>query len=634
MPGIFGFYNVTPRTDAAKLSERMLARLRTVKCPTSSQYLDPLGRYALGRVSLGVLPTTSQPVSLREGRIQAVMDGELDDVDAGCDKPELQSGRVDHNEPVLAMLLNYINGGTQAVSQLDGSFAAAIVDLSGKTLTLISDRFGTRPIYYARANGRFCFASSISALLADSEIPRDPDWKGISQFFTFGHYFNNDTSLDAVKILPAGSVLIFDAGSNHVSLQRYWRGAERIGPRPNTRGEAFEAIDEALMQSVKKKQACSGNRLGISLSGGLDARTILGTLDRSRLDLTTVCMGMRGSQDHKASTALARIVGCPHHNHILDTTFLSEFGRHLVDMVRLTDGQYLSQCIIMPTLPVYQQLGVRVLLRGHGGELMHMSKAYNFSLDSEALQLRSESALENWLWKRLPAFLQEGVEGPLFVNRELHGQQVARESLREALAETPQSESPVQRVVHLFLDQRVRRETMLSMMKFRSVVEPRLPYLDRLLVERLLAVPIEWKLDDEIQTHILRKHQPRFCDIENTNTGAPLGAGSLRRSYARLKLRVFGKLGVPGYQPYERLGSWLRRDLADLVQNILLSKSCLDRGIFSPNTVRQIVHRHIAGQRNHTYLIMALLIFEIGQRWLLDEKPLQDDRLSQLATAV
>jgi asparagine synthase (glutamine-hydrolysing) len=457
---------------------------------------------------------------------------------------------------------------------------------------------------------------------------------GISQFVTFGHYLNNDTSLNAVKVVPAATVLTYDAGSNKVSLRHYWRGAARIGRHTATRDEAFDAIDEALMRSVRSRQTGYGSCLGLSLSGGLDARTILGTIDHSRVKVATLCMGMRGSQDHKSSTKLARIAGCEHHNHVLDRAFLADFARHLNDMVRLTDGQYLSQCIVMPTLPFYQRLGVGVLLRGHGGELMHMAKAYNYSLDREALQLRTETELENWLWKRMSAYLQQGVEGPLFAKRYSDGEEAARQSLRTALSETPQAESPAQRIAHLFLDQRVRRETMLSMMKFRSVVEPRLPYLDRRLVECLLAAPVEWKLDDEIQMHILRKHQPRFCDVENTNTGAPLGAGKFRRTYAQLRMRMFGKLGVPGYQPYERLGLWLRRDLAGLVQSVLLSESCLDRGVFSADTIRQVVHRHLTRQRNHTYLLMALMIFELGQRWLLEEQLPQYDPSSHFAAAV
>jgi hypothetical protein len=359
----------------------------------------------------------------------------------------------------------------------------------------------------------------------------------------------------------------------------------------------------------------------------------LGTLDHRQNNLATVCMGMEGSQDHKASTELARLVGCQHHNHILDTAFLGEFGRHLEDMVRLTDGQYLSQCIVMPTLPVYQRLGIGILMRGHAGELLHMSKAYNYSLDADALNLRTEAALEEWLWRRLKAYIQDGVDGPLFASREFNSLQVARDSLREALADTPHGEPPAQRVAHLFLDQRVRRETMLSMMKFRSVAEPRLPYLDRLLVKRLLATPVEWRMGDELQTYILQKRQPRFCMVANTNTGAALGAGPTRRAYTHLKSRILGKLGVRGYQPYERLGLWLRRDLAELVKATLLSEACLERGIFDPNTMRTVVERHLSGQRNHTYLIMAMLIFEVGHRWLLEDQSSDDAPGRQLLSA-
>jgi hypothetical protein len=167
---------------------------------------------------------------------------------------------------------------------------------------------------------------------------------------------------------------------------------------------------------------------------------------------------------------------------------------------------------------------------------------------------------------------------------------------------------------------------MLSLMKFRSVTETRIPYLDRTLVERLLAIPVEQRLGDELQTYILQKRQPRFCLVQNTNTGTVLGASRIRQAYSQLKMRVFSKLGVPGYQPYERLGLWLRQELAGLVREILLDEKCLSRGVFNPDTVRRVIGRHLSGERNHTYLIMALLVFEVGHRWLLgDESPQKDD---------
>jgi hypothetical protein len=287
-------------------------------------------------------------------------------------------------------------------------------------------------------------------------------------------------------------------------------------------------------------------------------------------------------------------------------------------MVRLTDGQYLSQCIVMPTLPVYRELGIQVLLRGHAGELMHMHKAYAFSFDDEALVLRDEAGLERWLFRHLQTYMLEGTEGKLFAaeHREAMAD-AARDSLRMCLRETAGTQPLLHRIWQLFVAQRLRRETALSLVKFGSLVETRLPYLDAGLMDALLAAPPELKLDEAIQAHILRKRRPSFLGVRNVNTGVRMGAGRLERLFGKVRHKVFAKLGVRGYQPYERLGLWLRRELRPLVQKLLLSERCLERGLFDPATVRQVVQRHFDGG-NHTFLIMALMTYELGQREFVD----------------
>ena len=49
-----------------------------------------------------------------------------------------------------------------------------------------------------------------------------------------------------------------------------------------------------------------------------------------------------------------------------------------------------------------------------------------------------------------------------------------------------------------------------------------------------------------------------------------------------------------------------------------MSERCLGRGVFDPDTLRGVVRRHLAGRRNHTFLLLALLIFEQGQREFRD----------------
>jgi hypothetical protein len=83
-------------------------------------------------------------------------------------------------------------------------------------------------------------------------------------------------------------------------------------------------------------------------------------------------------------------------------------------------------------------------------------------------------------------------------------------------------------------------------------------------------------------------------------------------------MRVLAKLGARGYQPYERLGLWLREDLRQFVERLLLSERCLERGVFDPLAVKAVVDGHLNRGRNHTYLLLGMMTFELGQRMLLD----------------
>ena len=373
----------------------------------------------------------------------------------------------------------------------------------------------------------------------------------------------------------------------------------------------------------------------MALSGGLDARTILGLVDHREVDLKTICLGMPGSLDLRCAEAMATRLGCRHHNHLLDDGFLAQFPQHLERMVELTGGQYLSQCIVMPTLPVYRQQGIRVLLRGHAGELMHMEKAYAYSLDREAMQLNTTAEAKAWLFSRLQAYMLEGVPGQLFRGSYARAMETApRAAFDEAFAAIPSLEDPRQAIWHCFVAQRLRRETTLSLGKFASVCDVRVPMLDRDLIDLLLAAPVELKRDETIQRYILQRCRPELLHVINANVGTPMTAGPLRRRAGALKLRACAKLGLPGYQPYERMGLWLRRELRGVVRELLLDPRCLDRGVFQPETVRGVIESHESKRGNHTFLLLAMMTFEVAQRRFADRAAVWSEQASCKQEAV
>jgi hypothetical protein len=120
------------------------------------------------------------------------------------------------------------------------------------------------------------------------------------------------------------------------------------------------------------------------------------------------------------------------------------------------------------------------------------------------------------------------------------------------------------------------------------------------------------KMGEYIQSFILKKRFPEFLAVVNANTGSRVGASATVRRLSQLKLRVFSKLRVPGYQPYERLGLWLSEELQPYVRSVLLAPAALDQGFLEPDAVLRIVNDHSERRRNHTFALMAMLILQLG----------------------
>lgn len=498
--------------------------------------------------------------------------------------------------------------GMAALDHVHGCFTAAIWDAATGELVLANDRFGMRPLYWTLARGQLLFASEVTALLAHADVSRSLSTGGLAEFFSFGHFLGDTTFYESIHALPPAAWLTWSRSTGQVTVARY--DTRPVSSPRRTTAEWLEEIESHFTRSVAT--SCRGDALGLSLSGGLDARTILGAAP-PEAPLTCVSLGVRGGIDHRGASRLADLARRPHHPHLLDGDFLGRFETLFRQTVRLTYGHYLDQGIVLSTLPTYRELGVKTLLRGHAGELMHMRKAYAFSLDDEALRLSSSTALGDWLWAHLTGYMIGEVDETLWSGGlAANFREAARASLDRRLAAFDGAGPPLQAVWRLFVADRLRRETAVSMHLFRSFVEVRLPYLDPALVSTLLAAPVELKLGDAIQTHILRTHMPSFLRVVNANTGAPMGASALRARLSHVGLRALSKLRVPGYQPYERLGLWLARDLQPFVRHTLLSDRFLSQGVFAPDRVRGLVDQHTSRERNHTFLLMAMLVFALG----------------------
>ena len=122
-------------------------------------------------------------------------------------------------------------------------------------------------------------------------------------------------------------------------------------------------------------------------------------------------------------------------------------------------------------------------------------------------------------------------------------------------------------------------------------LEVRAPFLDRQLVEYAMRLPTGLKIRAGRGKWLLRQ---AFADVLPPETAARGKQG----------------FGLP-------IGAWLRTTLRPLLDDVVLSRSALDRGYLLPAAVRSLVDEHLRGV-DHTHRLWSLIMLELWHREFID----------------
>jgi asparagine synthase (glutamine-hydrolysing) len=162
--------------------------------------------------------------------------------------------------------------GERALARLNGMFALAVWDAGERRLTLASDPFGEKPLYYARsAEGRLTFGSDIKAIGLDPAVHAAEDRHALAAFVAHNVVPAPAASFfKGIERLPGAHLLRWHDGA--VTVERYWR------PQPVEVAPTFEAaaqqVRELLLDSVRLRLR-SDVPVGTSLSGGIDSSAVV-----------------------------------------------------------------------------------------------------------------------------------------------------------------------------------------------------------------------------------------------------------------------------------------------------------------------------------------------------------------------
>jgi len=152
MCGIFGFVANQPRLVQASTSEleRGMTLLRHRGPDGAGTWVSGNGQVGLGHVRLSIieLEAGAQPMKSDDGRFTIIYNGEIYNYIELREELGLQTFRTHSDTEVI--LRAFQKWGTDCVNRLRGMFAIAIWDDVEKQLFLARDRFGIKPLYWAK----------------------------------------------------------------------------------------------------------------------------------------------------------------------------------------------------------------------------------------------------------------------------------------------------------------------------------------------------------------------------------------------------------------------------------------------------------------------------------------------------
>ena len=234
-------------------------------------------RMALGHTRLSIigLDDGDQPMSTEDGRVHAVVNGELYGYQR--QRSELRAQGVEfatESDSEVALRL-YLRHGAGMVHQLRGEFAIVIADERSSAQYAFRDRFGIKPLFYAVHDGDVIFASEIKALLALGVPARWDTSAYLSEMYLVRPH--QRTLFAGIHTVPPGHYAIAHDGG--VTLHPYWDAdyatAEELAADDRSDAEAAAQFREVLADAMRERLVADVE-VASYLSGGIDSCAVLG----------------------------------------------------------------------------------------------------------------------------------------------------------------------------------------------------------------------------------------------------------------------------------------------------------------------------------------------------------------------
>jgi len=648
MCGITGFLTrdlaneIELRTRVCRMAEQIVHR----GPDDSGAWVNPEAGLALGFRRLAILDLTAeghQPMLSACGRYVIVFNGEVYNFNELREELEPKGCKFRGHSDTEVMLAAISEWGLEAaVKKFVGMFAFALWDRGERTLHLVRDRLGIKPLYYGLAGKTFLFGSELKALRAYPDFVPEVNRGALALQMRHNYIPQPYSIYKGIYKLPPGCILTVNSSQTGSAKQpaprAYWSAKEVAeqgiaNPFRGSEREAIEQLDALLRKAVRLRMVADVP-LGAFLSGGIDSSTVVALMQaQSTRPVKTFTIGFYEDSYNEARQAkeVAAHLGTDHTELYVTP---EETMAVIPNLPTLYDEPF-SDSSQIPTylISALARQQVTVSLSGDGGD--ELFGGYNRYLlghsawkkiswmgkPGRRLGAFALTLLSPQTWGRLFPII-DGFLPPRFQVR-IPAEKVPR--LIEVLkADTPEdfyrilvshwnpppeivlgAEEPptilsdpsqwptlpefIQRMMFLDLISYLPDDilTKVDRASMGVSLEARVPLLDHRVVEYAARIPLSMKIRNGQGKWLLRELLYQYVPME-------------------LIERPKMGFGIP-------INDWLRGPLRAWAEDLLNEDGLRREGFLRPEPIRKLWLEHLSGMRNWQYLLWDVLMF---QAWL------------------
>lgn len=647
MCGLTGFINL--KNDGLNCEDylRKMNSALTHRGPDDEGYwIDPHLSLGLAHRRLSILDLSSngrQPMFSVNDRYVIAYNGEVYNFSILRDQLNCRQWRGHSDTEVMLAAIEQW-GIEEAVKKFIGMFAFALWDKKERSLHLVRDRLGIKPLFYGWQGGSFLFGSELKALKAHPEFKGVVDRNSLALFTRHGYIPGPYSIYEGIKKLLPGHILTFSLKDpkNRPDPVSYWSAKDVVerGIREPFAGSAEEAMEQlqTLLMDAVKLRMISDVPLGAFLSGGIDSSLVVALMQaQSSRPIKTFSIGFFENEFNEAQHAkrVANHLGTDH-TEIYITS--NEMKAVIPRLPALYDEPFADSSQI-PTILVSELAREKVMvsLSGDGAdEIFAGYERYNRASFIWNTSRWCPSSLRKFISKRLSLISPQiwnvffnrigfmtpqklrfsntghklrilstllGHENLEVLYKELVSYWTDPTSLVLGSVEPPTPFSSkldwkthpghIDRLMFLDLITYLPDDilTKVDRASMSVSLETRTPLLDHRVVEMVWRIPLNMKIRNGenkwLLKQILYKHVPRKL-VDRPKMG----------------------FGVP-------LGYWLTGPLRDWAEDLLNETRLQREGFFNADMVRKKWSEHLSGKRNWHNALWNILMF---QAWLEENR--------------